>query len=338
MINFQYARANDVADAVRQIAAEPAAKFIAGGTNLVDLMKYDVERPTRLVDISHLPLKTVEETADGGVHIGALVPNSDLAYHPLIAQRYPLLSSAILAGASQQLRNMASTGGNLLQRTRCFYFYDTATPCNKREPGSGCSAINGINRINAILGTSESCIATHPSDMCVALAALEAEVHVAGPSGERVIAFGEFHRLPGSTPQLDTNLHPNEIITAIALPAQGFAKNYSYLKIRDRLSYAFALVSVAAALELEGDTIRQARLALGGVAHKPWRDTAAEAALRGQAASHATFRHAADLLLRDAKGFAHNAFKIDLARRAIIRTLAQAAAATPQSQSAKKIR
>jgi xanthine dehydrogenase YagS FAD-binding subunit len=338
MINFQYARANDVADAVRLIAAEPAAKFIAGGTNLVDLMKYDVERPTRLVDISHLPLKTVEETADGGVHIGALVPNSDLAYHPLIAQRYPLLSSAILAGASQQLRNMASTGGNLLQRTRCFYFYDTATPCNKREPGSGCSAINGINRINAILGTSESCIATHPSDMCVALAALEAEVHVAGPSGERVIAFGEFHRLPGSTPQLDTNLHPNEIITAIALPAQGFAKNYSYLKIRDRLSYAFALVSVAAALELEGDTIRQARLALGGVAHKPWRDTAAEAALRGQAASHATFRHAADLLLRDAKGFAHNAFKIDLARRAIIRTLAQAAAATPQSQSAKKIR
>ena len=338
MINFQYARANDVADAVRQIAAEPAAKFIAGGTNLVDLMKYDVERPARLIDISHLPLKTVEETADGGVHIGALVPNSDLAYHPLIAQRYPLLSSAILAGASQQLRNMASTGGNLLQRTRCFYFYDTATPCNKREPGSGCSAINGVNRINAILGTSEACIATHPSDMCVALAALEAKVHVAGPAGERVIAFEDFHRLPGNTPQLDTNLHPNEIITAVVLPAQGFAKNYSYLKIRDRLSYAFALVSVAEALELEGDTIRQARLALGGVAHKPWRDTAAEAALRGQAANHATFRHAADLLLRDAKGYAHNAFKIDLARRAIMRTLAQAAAATPQSQSNKKIR
>ena len=338
MINFEYARASDVADAVRQIAADPKAKFIAGGTNLIDLMKQDVERPTRLVDISRLPLKSIEETAEGGLRIGALVPNSDLAYHPLIEQRYPLLSSAILAGASQQLRNMASTGGNLLQRTRCFYFYDTATPCNKREPGSGCSAINGINRINAILGTSESCIATHPSDMCVALAALEAKVHVAGPTGERVIAFDDFHRLPGNTPQLDTNLHPNEIITAIELPAQGFARNYSYLKIRDRLSYAFALVSVAAALELEGDTIREARLALGGVAHKPWRDMAAEAALRGQAANHATFRHAADLLLRDAKGFAHNAFKIDLARRAIMRTLAQAARGTPQSQSAKKIR
>src|SRR5258705_12513221 len=233
---------------------------------------------------------------------------------------------------------MASTGGNLLQRTRCFYFYDTATPCNKRKPGSGCSAIDGINRISAILGTSEACIATHPSDMCVALAALKARVHVTGPSGERVIAFNDFHRLPGNTPQLDTNLHPNEIVIAIELPAQGFARNYSYLKIRDRLSYAFALVSVAAALELEGDTIRQARLALGGVAHKPWRDTAAEAALRGQTADRTTFRHAADLLRRDAKGFAHNAFKIDLARRAIMRTLAQAARATPQSQSAKKIR
>jgi len=338
MINFEYARASDVADAVRQIAADPKAKFIAGGTNLIDLMKEDVERPTRLVDISRLPLNSVEETPEGGLRIGALVPNSDLAYHPLIEARYPLLSSAILAGASQQLRNMASTGGNLLQRTRCFYFYDTATPCNKREPGSGCSAINGINRINAILGTSESCIATHPSDMCVALAALEAKVHTAGPAGARVIAFDDFHRLPGNTPQLDTNLHPNEIITAIDLPAQGFARNYSYLKIRDRLSYAFALVSVAAALELEGDTIRQARLALGGVAHKPWRDTAAEAALHGQAANRATFRHAADLLLRDAKGYAHNAFKIDLARRAIMRTLAQAAQATPQSQSNKKIR
>jgi xanthine dehydrogenase YagS FAD-binding subunit len=338
MINFHYARANDVADAVRQIAADPHAKFIAGGTNLIDLMKEDVERPARLIDISRLPLKTVEETTDGGLRIGALVPNSDLAYHPAVEQRYPLLSSAILAGASQQLRNMASTGGNLLQRTRCFYFYDTTTPCNKREPGSGCSAIGGINRINAILGTSESCIATHPSDMCVALAALEAKVHVIGPGGERVIAFADFHRLPGNTPQLDTNLHPNEMITAVELPPKGFAANYSYLKIRDRLSYAFALVSVAAALELEGDTIKDARLALGGVAHKPWRDVAAEAALRGQGANTVTFRHAADLLLRDAKGFAHNSFKIDLARRAIMRTLAQAARATPQSQSAKKIR
>ena len=338
MINFQYARANDVADAVRQIAAEPTAKFIAGGTNLIDLMKQDVERPSRLIDISRLPLKSIEETADGGLRIGALVPNSDLADHPLIEQRYPLLGSAILAGASQQLRNMASTGGNLLQRTRCFYFYDTATPCNKREPGSGCSAIDGLNRISAILGTSEACIATHPSDMCVALAALEARVQVAGPNGERVIALSDFHRLPGDTPQLDTNLLPNEIVTAVELPAEGFAKNYSYLKIRDRLSYAFALVSVAAALELEGGTIRQARLVLGGVAHKPWRDPVAEGALRGQPANEATFTHAADLLLRDAKGFAHNAFKIELARRSIVRTLRQAAQATPQSQSDKKIR
>jgi xanthine dehydrogenase YagS FAD-binding subunit len=258
MINFEYARASDVVDAVRKITAEPAAKFIAGGTNLIDLMKYDVERPVRLIDITHLPLNNVEETANGGLRIGALVPNSDLAYHPLVEKRYPLLSSAILAGASQQLRNMASTGGNLMQRTRCFYFYDVATPCNKREPGSGCSAINGVNRINAILGTSEACIATHPSDMCVALAALEAKVHVAGPEGERALAFSDFHRLPGDTPEVDTNLEANEIITEIELPAQGFAANYSYLKIRDRLSYAFALVSVAAALELEGGCIKDA--------------------------------------------------------------------------------
>jgi xanthine dehydrogenase YagS FAD-binding subunit len=338
MINFQYSRANDVADAVRMIAADPAAKFIAGGTNLVDLMKDDVERPSRLIDISRLPLKTVEQTADGGLRIGALVPNSDLAYHPLIEQRYPLLSSAILAGASQQLRNMASTGGNLLQRTRCAYFYDTVTPCNKRTPGSGCSAIGGINRIHAILGASEACIATHPSDMCVALAALDARVRVTGPAGERVMAFGDFHRLPGDTPQIDTNLRPDEIVTAVELPAQGFAKNYSYLKIRDRLSYAFALVSIAAALELDGDTITEARLALGGVAHRPWRDAAAEAALRGQPADQASFARAADLLLRDARGYEHNAFKIELARRGIVRTLTQAAQATPQSQSVKKIR
>jgi xanthine dehydrogenase YagS FAD-binding subunit len=338
MINFEYARATDVADAIRQIAADPEAKFIAGGTNLIDLMKYDVERPLRLIDITHLPLKTVEETANGGVRIGALVPNSDLAYHPLIEKRYPLLSSAILAGASQQLRNMASTGGNLLQRTRCFYFYDVATPCNKREPGSGCSARDGINRINAILGTSEACIATHPSDMCVALSALEAKVHVAGPAGERTIAFADFHRLPANTPEVDTNLKPNEIITAIELPAQGFAANYSYLKIRDRLSYAFALVSVAAALELEGNRITEARLALGGVAHKPWRNLEAELAMRGKPADAPAFAEAAAVLLRDAKGFAHNAFKIDLARRAIVRTLRQAANGTPQIQSSKKIR
>jgi xanthine dehydrogenase YagS FAD-binding subunit len=337
MINFQYARATDVADAVRQIAADPTAKLIAGGTNLVDLMKEDVERPSRLIDISRLPLKTVEETAGGGLRIGALVPNSDLAYHPLVTQRYPMLGSAILAGASQQLRNMASTGGNLLQRTRCYYFYDTATPCNKREPGSGCSAIKGLNRMHAILGASEACIATHPSDMCVALAALDAKVHVTGPEGERAIAFSDFHRLPGDTPQRDTNLRSNEIVTAVELPAQGFAAHYTYLKIRDRLSYAFALVSIAAALELEGDTIKEARLALGGVAHKPWRDTTAEATLRGQAANPAVFSRAADLLLRDAKGYAHNSFKIDLAHCAIVRALTQAARGTPQSQSSKKI-
>jgi xanthine dehydrogenase YagS FAD-binding subunit len=337
-MNFQYVRATDVADAVRQVSAAPAAKFIAGGTNLIDLMKYDVERPVRLIDISRLPLATVEETSAGGLLIGALVPNSDLAYHPLVERRYPLLSSAILAGASQQLRNMASTGGNLLQRTRCFYFYDIATPCNKREPGSGCSAIDGINRINAILGTSASCIATHPSDMCIALAALEAKVHVTGHAGERVIPFADFHRLPGDTPQRDTNLEPNEIITVIELPARGFAANYSYLKVRDRLSYAFALVSVAAALEIEDGRITEARLALGGVAHKPWRSPEVETMLRGHAADELAFRGAADLLLRDAKGFSHNAFKIDLARRAIVRALTQAANGTPQVQSNKKIR
>jgi xanthine dehydrogenase YagS FAD-binding subunit len=338
MIPFAYDRASDVADAVRRIAADPAAKFIAGGTNLIDLMKDDVETPSRLIDISRLPLRTVEETADGGLRIGALVANADLSWHPLIEQRYPLVASALLAGASQQLRNMATTGGNLLQRTRCFYFYDTATPCNKRQPGSGCSATGGVNRINAILGTSDACIATHPSDLCVALAALDASVHVTGPAGERRIAFADFHRLPGDTPQFDTTLHPHEIVTHVTLPERGFAKHYSYLKIRDRLSYAFALVSVAAALELEGGKITRARLALGGVAPKPWRDPAAEAAMHGQAATEKTFDQAAELLLRDARGYAHNAFKIDLARRAIVRALTQAAHATPQSQSPKKIR
>ncbi|HTJ03133.1 MAG TPA: xanthine dehydrogenase family protein subunit M [Methylovirgula sp.] len=338
MINFEYARASDVADAVRQIAAHPGAKFIAGGTNLIDLMKEDVERPPRLIDISRLPLRSVEETAAGGLRIGALVPNSDLAYHPLIEQRYPLIASAILAGASQQLRNMASTGGNLLQRTRCAYFYDVVTPCNKRAPGSGCSAIDGFNRIHAILGTSDACIATHPSDMCVALAALDAEVHVAGPRGNRVIPMADFHRLPGDTPQRDTNIEADELITAIELPARGFAAHYSYLKIRDRLSYAFALVSVAAALELDGSRIKEARLALGGVAHKPWRNAEAERALQGQTADASAFERAAGVLLRDARGFGHNNFKIDLARRAIIRTLTQTARGTPQSQSDKRIK
>jgi xanthine dehydrogenase YagS FAD-binding subunit len=337
MIEFQYARADDVADAVRQMAGNPGAKFIAGGTNLIDLMKMDVENPATLIDITRLPLRQLEATPGGGLRIGALVRNTDAAYHPLVEERHPVLSSAIMAGASQQLRNMASTGGNLLQRTRCAYFYDTATPCNKREPGSGCSALHGHNRIHAILGTSESCIATHPSDMCVALAMLEATVHVTGPSGSRAIPFADFHRLPGDTPQRDTNLEAGEIITAIELPPKGFARNHTYLKIRDRLSYAFALVSVAAGLEMDGDTIKEGRFALGGVAHKPWRNPEAEAALRGQPANTTTFAHAADVLLRDAKGYGHNNFKIDLARRTIVRALTQAARGTPQVQSSKKI-
>jgi xanthine dehydrogenase YagS FAD-binding subunit len=337
MINFEYSRPSDVADAVRQLASDPTAKFVAGGTNLIDLMKMDVERPTKVVDISRLPLKQVEGTSGGGLRIGALVRNSDLAYHPLVEHRYPVLASAVMAGASQQLRNMASTGGNLLQRTRCHYFYDTATPCNKRELGAGCSAINGHNRMHAILGTSDACIATHPSDMCVALAMLEAKVHVTHASGERVIAFDDFHRLPGDTPQRETNLNAGEIITAVELPPQGFATNYTYLKIRDRLSYAFALVSVAVGLELDGDKIKEGRFALGGVAHKPWRDPRAEAALRGEPAIAATFARAADLLVEDAKGYAHNTFKIDLARRCIVRALTQAALGMPQSQSSKTI-
>jgi xanthine dehydrogenase YagS FAD-binding subunit len=337
MNNFQYSRAADLADAIRLLAADPDAKLIAGGTNLIDLMKQNVERPSRLIDISRLPLDKIEETADGGMRIGALVPNSDLAYHPLIEQRYPLLASAILAGASAQLRNMASVGGNLMQRTRCAYFYDTATPCNKRDPGAGCSAIDGLNRNHAILGTSAACIATNPSDMSVALAALGANVHIAGPVGERSIALTEFHRLPGDTPHVDTNLRTGEIVTAIELPPRGFARHYSYLKIRDRLSYAFALVSVAAALDMEGDAISEARVAIGGVAHKPWRSLEAEAALRGQAATPDHFAHVAALLLQGAAAHSHNAFKIELARRAIVRTLTQAASATPQSQAHKQV-
>jgi xanthine dehydrogenase YagS FAD-binding subunit len=337
MNNFGYARAADVADAMRQIAADPAAKFIAGGTNIIDLIKEHVELPSRLIDITHLPLDKVEETGNGGLRIGALVPNSDLAWHLLIEARYPLLASAILAGASAQLRNMATTGGNLLQRTRCLYFYDTSTPCNKRAPGSGCSAIAGLNRMHAILGTSEHCIATHPSDMCVALAALEARVLVTGRGGERSIAFADFHRLPGDTPQLDSNLRADEIITAIELPPKGFARNYTYLKIRDRLSYAFALVSVAAGLELDGGTITEARLALGGVAHKPWRNRDAEAELAGAPATRDHFERAADTVLRGARGFGHNDFKIELARRTIVRALIQAAHGSPQSQTDKRI-
>ncbi len=326
MNNFSYTRAGDVATAVNEIAQDNSAKFIAGGTNLIDLMKENVARPSRLIDITRLPLDGIDDTQGGGLRIGALVTNTDVAYNEQVEKRYPLLSKAILAGASPQLRNMATTGGNLMQRTRCYYFYDTATPCNKREPGTGCSAIDGFNRIHAILGANEHCIATHPSDMCVALTALDATAHVTGKNGDRAIPLVEFHRLPGDTPQIDTNLQSDEIITAVELPAKGFAENYAYLKIRDRASYAFALVSVAAALEMDGARIKEARLALGGVAHKPWRDVKAEAALNGKEATRENFQKAAEAIVRDAKGYGHNDFKIELAKRAVVRALRQASA------------
>ena len=325
MRRFEYLRAGTVADAVKALAAVPDARALAGGTNLVDLMKYDVARPSRVVDINRLPLRAIEETAQGGLRIGSLVTNSDLAWDSRIERGWPLLASAILAGASPQLRNAATTGGNLLQRTRCYYFYDPATPCNKREPGSGCPAIEGRNRIHAILGTSAACIATHPSDMCVALAALDAIVHVEGPAGSRTIAFDEFHRLPGDTPHLDNTLQQGELVVAVELPPGRAGCTYTYLKLRDRLSYAFALVSVAVAMEMDGATITEARLALGGVAHKPWRDPEAEASLHGQSIGRENFRRVAEAILRDAKGFGHNTFKIELAKRGIVRALTRAA-------------
>ncbi|WP_224373032.1 FAD binding domain-containing protein [Hyalangium versicolor] len=324
MNRFSYMRAETVREAVELAGKNPTARFIGGGTNLLDLMKENVSRPSQLIDITRLPLKQVEDTEAGGLRIGALVTNSEVAYHEQVERRYPLLSKAILAGASAQLRNMATTGGNLLQRTRCYYFYDVGTPCNKREPGSGCGAKAGFNRMHAILGTSEQCIATHPSDMCVALAALEATVHVTGKHGERAIPFAEFHRLPGNTPHVDTNLRPDELITAVELPPEGFARHHAYLKVRDRESYAFALVSVAAALVLERGQIRTARIALGGVAHKPWRDLEAEARLIGQPATRENFQAVAEALVRGAKGSGHNTFKIELAKRTVVRALAQA--------------
>ncbi|MBC6989002.1 FAD binding domain-containing protein [Hymenobacter sp. BT491] len=324
MNSFTFTQATGVEAAVQEKASHDGSAYIGGGTNLIDLMKENVARPTHLVGLKKLPLATIENTPEGGLRLGALATNADTAYHPEVEKRYPLLSQAILAGASPQLRNMATNGGNLMQRTRCYYFYDLATPCNKREPGSGCSAINGYNRIHAILGTSESCIATHPSDMCVALAALEAVVRVSGPEGERTIPFADFHRLPGDTPDIDNNLKKGELITGLDLPKNGFSKNFSYLKLRDRTSYAFALVSVAAALELDGNTITEARLALGGVAHKPWRDTAAEDLLKGQPATVETFAKAASKVLEGAQGYGSNTFKIELAKRAIVRALKQA--------------
>ncbi|MBA1204109.1 xanthine dehydrogenase family protein subunit M [Pseudomonas capeferrum] len=324
MTPFTYCKPSSISEAVGLMG--PTSQLIAGGTNLLDLMKENIARPEQLVDITGLPLTGVEETADGGLMIGALVSNADLAWHPLVEQRFPLLSQAILAGASPQLRNMASTGGNLLQRTRCYYFYDTGTPCNKREPGSGCPARAGLNRIHAILGASDACVAVHPSDMCVALAALEAVVHVQGRSGKRHIAFADFHRLPGDTPERDNTLADDELIIAIELPRPRFEQHSHYLKIRDRASYAFALISVAAALELDGERIVEARLALGGVAHKPWRDTSVEGLLKGQPPTTQTFEQAADALLSNAQPLLHNGFKVKLARRAIVRALTVAAA------------
>jgi xanthine dehydrogenase YagS FAD-binding subunit len=325
---FSYSLASDVAGAVEEVASNPGARFIAGGTNLIDLMKENVERPSRLVDIGRLPLGAIRPLPHGGLALGALVTNTDVAYHPDVERRYPLVAKAILAGASAQLRNMATVGGNLLQRTRCTYFYDTVTPCNKREPGTGCSAIAGVNRTHAILGASEHCIATHPSDLCVALAALAAVVQCTGPGGDRSILFADFHRLPGDTPHLDTTLGAGEIITSVDLPAAGFAEHHAYVKVRERTSYAFALVSAAAALELDGGVIRAARVALGGVAHKPWRDPQAEALLSGEAPSRPNFERVADALLAGAKGFGHNDFKIDLARRVVVRALRDAALGT----------
>jgi xanthine dehydrogenase YagS FAD-binding subunit len=331
MIPFDYQRADSTETAVKAIGTR-CAKFLGGGTNLIDLMKLNVERPSTLIDVTRLDLSKIESSPNGGLLIGALVRNSDLANHPHVVANYPLLSQALLSGASPQLRNMATTGGNLLQRTRCYYFTDTAFPaCNKRAPGSGCAAIQGFNRIHAILGQSDqgptsphSCIATNPSDMNVALAALDATVHVESASSKRSIPLSKFHRLPGTTPNLDTNLRPNELITAIELPPSPFSKNSWYLKVRDRQSYAFALVSIAAGLELDGGMIKSACLVLGGVAHKPWRSLEAEKALAGTSPTRESFERAADIALKDAKGYHDNAFKIQLAKQSIVRAFVTA--------------
>ncbi|MDY6946401.1 MAG: xanthine dehydrogenase family protein subunit M [Pseudomonadota bacterium] len=320
---FTYERAADPASAARS-AAQPGAKYLAGGTNLLDLMKLEIEQPAHLVDITRLPLRQIETLA-AGVRIGSQAPNSDLAAHPLIRERYPVLAKALLAGASGQLRNKASTGGNLLQRTRCYYFYDTAKACNKRAPGSGCAALQGFNRIHAILGASESCIAVHPSDMAVALTALDASIETLSPDGsKRTLPIGDLYRLPGSTPHVETTLKPGELITAVVLPPPP-AGNQIYRKVRDRASYAFALISVAAIVHVDGGRVRDARIAMGGVAHKPWRAADAEQALLGKPASMQSFAAAAQAALRSARGYGSNDFKIPLAQRVLTRTLADAA-------------
>ncbi|AQW47129.1 xanthine dehydrogenase family protein subunit M [Streptomyces violaceusniger] len=327
MRSFTYERATDTRAAVTAVARS-GAKFISGGTNLLDLMKLDIEDPSHLVDISRLPLRDIEELPDGGLRIGAQTRNSDVAADARVRTRYPVLSEALVSGASGQLRNKASTGGNLLQRTRCPYFYDTAAGCNKRDPGSGCAAIGGFNRIHAILGASDFCIATHPSDMAVAMAALDAEIELLRADGSvRRVAITDFYRLPGDTPHIETVLAPDEMITAVALPSPPPGRQI-YRKVRDRASYEFALVSVAAIVSADQGTISGARVAFGGVAHKPWRSVEAEDALTGRPATMATYRGAAEAAMRDAVGRGDNDFKIELARRTLCRTLAQAAQAS----------
>lgn len=321
MINFDYAKPSSAQAAVNTISKDASAQIIAGGTNLVDLMKRGVATPQKLIDITALPLKAIEQKGNV-IRIGALALNSEVAEHDLVKKNLPLLSQALQAGASPQIRNMATVGGNLMQRTRCSYFYDTALPCNKREPGSGCGALGGYNRMHAIFGASDKCIAVHPSDMCVALAALDATVLVTGPKGLRRILFTDFHRLPGNNPEKDNTLQKGELITGIEVPIHpGIAQHSLYTKIRDRASYAFALVSVAAALELKGKTITAVRLAMGGVAHKPWRLTTAENYLKGKEATLANFQQAAVLALKEAKSYGHNDFKLTLAPNTIVHTL-----------------
>ena len=310
MYPFTYIKAKTKPDAINLVGANNNAKFIGGGTNIVDLMKMNIERPQQLVDITSLELKKIETLSNGNIKIGALVRNSDLAYDKTIMSKYPMLSKALLSGASAQLRNMATTGGNILQRTRCYYFYDTATPCNKREPGSGCSAIKGYNRMHAVLGTSDKCIATHPSDMCVAMAALDAVIHVEGINGERSINFVDFHLLPGDTPDKETVLQQGELITSVEIPYLSFAKNSTYLKVRDRASYEFALTSAAVALDIRNNTIHNARIALGGVGTKPWRAKEAEQYLINKKATTNIYKAAADIALKGCKvTFEYNAFK-----------------------------
>jgi xanthine dehydrogenase YagS FAD-binding subunit len=320
MINFDYIRVSTPKAAVDALAKDNTAQWIAGGTNLIDLMKKGVLSPQRLIDISNLPLKEIKKE-NGRLHIGAMALNSDVAESELVQNEQPLLSLALKAGASQQLRNMATVGGNIMQRTRCPYFYNPDMPCNKREPGTGCGALKGFNRMHAIFGASDKCIAVHPSDMCVALIALDATVLVSGAKGERRIPFQDFHRLPGDTPQKDNTLERGELIIAVEIPDNRYKKNVHYLKIRDRTSYAFALVSVAAAADMQGDRINNVSLGMGGVAHKPWRLTEAETFLKGKNASEVVFREAAQIAVKGAKGYGHNNFKLKLAPNSIIEAL-----------------